>query len=127
MLIVQVPSPVPESPRQLVLATDDDEISIGFDNWHAHVGDENTTEEQKFTIAIELVHDFLHDRVMVAVRVREQHFLNAQLVHSLEEISDEGSQPGDMLFVRSFNGTHDGNYRAQSEPVFSAEMKDTRS
>ena len=49
-LVVEIPSPA-NSKRGLIVATDDNEISLGFDNWHAHVGDETTSEPQKFELA----------------------------------------------------------------------------
>jgi hypothetical protein len=111
-LVVEVPSPA-STKRGLVIATDDNEISLGFDNWHAHVGDETTDESQKFELATQLVHDFFHERVMVAVKFKDQQFLNAKLLRAEEQLDAEPpAAPGEQLFVRSFRGTHDANYQA---------------
>jgi hypothetical protein len=111
-LVVEVPSPA-SSKRGLIIATDDNEISLGFDNWHAHVGDETTSESQKFELAAQLVDDFLHDRVMVAAKFKDQQFVAARLLRSEEGLESEPpAEPGERLFVRSFRGTHDANYQA---------------
>jgi len=111
-LVVEIPSPA-SSKRGLIIATDDGEISLGFDNWHGHVGDEATSEEQKFELAAQLVHDFFHDRVMVGVKFKDQHFMGAKLLREDERLdADPPSEPGERLFVRSFRGTHDANYQA---------------
>ena len=111
-LVVEVPSPA-SSRRGLIIATDDDEISLGVDNWHGHVGDEATDELQKFELAAQLVHDFFHDRVMVAVKFKDQQFVGAKLLREDEPLhADPPTEPGEKLFVRSFRGTHDANYQA---------------
>jgi hypothetical protein len=111
-LVVEVPSPA-NNKRGLIVASDDNEISLGFDNWHAHVGDETTSETQKFELASQLVDDFLHERVMVAAKFKDQQFVAARLLRSQEELDSEPpAEPGERLFVRSFRGTHDANYQA---------------
>jgi hypothetical protein len=111
-LVVEVPSPASEK-RGLIIATDENDISLGFDNWHAHVGDESTAEAQKFELATQLVHDFFHERVMVAAKFKDQQFVGAKLLRSEEGLESEPpSEPGERLFVRSFRGTHDANYQA---------------
>jgi len=111
-LVVEIPSPT-NSKRGLIVATDDNEISLGFDNWHAHVGDQTTSEAQKFELASQLVDDFLHERVMVAAKFKDQQFVAARLLRSQEELDSEPpAEPGERLFVRSFRGTHDANYQA---------------
>lgn len=111
-LVVEVPSPA-NSKRGLIVASDDNEISLGFDNWHAHVGDETTSEAQKFELASQLVDDFLHERVMVAAKFKDQQFVAARLLRSEDGLDSEPpGEPGERLFVRSFRGTHDANYQA---------------
>jgi len=111
-LVVEVPSPASRK-RGLIIATDENEVSLGFDNWHAHVGDENTDEAQKFELATQLVHDFFHERVMVAAKFKDQQFVGAKLLRSEEGLESEPpAEPGERLFVRSFRGTHDANYQA---------------
>jgi hypothetical protein len=111
-LVVELPSPA-SSKRGLIIATDDNEISLGFDNWHAHVGDEATSEGQKFELATQLVDDFMHERVMVAAKFKDQQFVGAKLLRSEEGLESEPpNEPGERLFVRSFRGTHDANYQA---------------
>ena len=111
-LVVEVPSPA-SSKRGLIIATDDNEISLGFDNWHAHVGDETTNEAQKFELASQLVHDFFHERVMVAAKFKDKQFVGAKLLRAEESLDAEPpAEPGERLFVRSFRGTHDANYQA---------------
>jgi hypothetical protein len=111
-LVVEIPSPA-NSKRGLIVASDDNEISLGFDNWHAHVGDEMTSETQKFELASQLVDDFLHERVMVAAKFKNQQFVAAKLLRSEEGLDSEPpAEPGERLFVRSFRGTHDANYQA---------------
>jgi hypothetical protein len=111
-LVVEVPSPA-NSKRGLIVASDDNEISLGFDNWHAHVGDETTSETQKFELASQLVDDFLHERVMVAAKFKDQQFVAAKLLRSEEGLDSEPpAEAGERLFVRSFRGTHDANYQA---------------
>jgi hypothetical protein len=111
-LVVEVPSPV-STKRGLIIATDDNEISLGFDNWHAHVGDETTLETQKFELASQLVDDFMHERVMVTAKFKDKQFVGAKLLRSEEGLESEPpAGPGERLFVRSFRGTHDANYQA---------------
>ena len=111
-LVVEVPSPA-NSKRGLIIATDDNEISLGFDNWHAHVGDETTDEAQKFELASQLVDDFFHERVMVAAKFKDKQFVGAKLLRSEESLESEPpAEPGEQLFIRSFRGTHDANYQA---------------
>ena len=111
-LVVEVPSPA-SSKRGLIIATDDNEISLGFDNWHAHVGDESTHEAQKFELATQLIHDFFHERVMVAAKFKDKQFVGAKLLRVEESLESEPpAEPGERLFVRSFRGTHDANYQA---------------
>ena len=111
-LVVEIPSPA-SSKRGLIIATDENEISLGFDNWHAHVGDEETNEAQKFELATQLVHDFFHERVMVAAKFKDKQFVGAKLLRSDEPLEAEPpAEPGERMFVRSFRGTHDANYQA---------------
>jgi hypothetical protein len=111
-LVVEVPSPA-SSKRGLIIATDDDQISLGFDNWHGHVGDETTPEQQAFELATQLMHDFFHDRVMIAARFKDKQFVGARLLRAEESLESEPpAEPGEQLFVRSFCGTHDANYQA---------------
>jgi len=111
-LVVEIPSPA-SSKRGLIIATDENEISLGFDNWHAHVGDETTNEAQKFELATQLVHDFFHERVMVAAKFKDKQFVGAKLLRAEESLEAEPpAEPGERLFVRSFRGTHDANYQA---------------
>jgi hypothetical protein len=111
-LVIELPSPA-SSKRGLIIATDDNEISLGFDNWHAHVGEETTPEVQKFELASQLVDDFMHERVMVAAKFKDKQFVGAKLLRSEEGLQSEPpSEPGERLFVRSFRGTHDANYQA---------------
>jgi hypothetical protein len=98
-LVVEVPSPA-SAKRGLIIATDDNEISLGFDNWHAHVGDETTPEAQKFELATQLVDDFMHDRVMVAAKFKDKAFVGAKLLRSEEGLESEPpAVPGERLFL----------------------------
>lgn len=112
-VVVELPCPVDER-RSLLIASDDDELGMGFDMWHAHIGD-GVSEERDFDVAVQLIDDLFHERVFVAVRFRAQQFVEARLVKSLDELQDAEPEPGDELFIRSWHGTHDARFRAAGE------------
>ena len=119
-LVVELPCPVDER-RSLTLATDDDELGMGFDMWHAHIGD-GISEARDFDVAVQLIDDLFHERVFVAVRFRAQQFLDARLIKSLEDLQNEEPEPGEELFIRSWHGSHDARFRAASAAELPAKL-----
>jgi hypothetical protein len=69
-LVVEIPEPSVGRPH-LVIYTEGDEITVCYDQWHAHFDCWfDNRDDQDFSNAIGCVHDILSEAMAVAVRMR---------------------------------------------------------
>lgn len=66
-LIAKIEAPNRNVNAPLSISTEDDEITIGFDAFHAHFGAEESTDSnaESFTKALSLVREIMAERVLV--------------------------------------------------------------
>lgn len=65
----------------LRITTDDDEVTVSFDAFHAHFGSEDS-EEESFAKAIVLVRNIMTERVSVASWWKDEKWVGSRLVEA---------------------------------------------
>lgn len=81
-LIAEIEAPNRHVGAPLSIATDDDEVTVGFDFFHAHFGNEvpSESEEVAFAKSIELVREIMAGHVLVASWWLDEKWSGSQLV-----------------------------------------------
>ena len=104
-LVVRIPCPVPDRP-EIAIYTADDEITVGYDRWHAHYDCwSDIPHDQGFQDALACINDLLSEQTAVAVTMTGDQWAGSRTL----EIGDEADPPGpgQHVYVRSWLGTRD--------------------
>ena len=105
ILVVRVPCAIEGRP-ELMIYTDDSEITVNYDRWHGHFeGWAECAHEQLFADAYACAHAILSEHVAIAVHMDGDVWAGSQLVVAGDAPPDPG--PGQTVYVRSWLGTHD--------------------
>jgi hypothetical protein len=108
-LALEIPPPAPDRPGAW-LRCEPDEITIGYDRWHAHYGPWTVPAERGvFEAAADFLDDLLAERVAIAVTMCGEEWRGSQTVAP-------GERPvpstGERIYVRSWSGGLDADYDA---------------
>jgi hypothetical protein len=100
----------------LWIDTDRDEITIGFDMWHAHYGARSPElEEEAFAEAVGFLADLVSEEVVVVVKMRDGAWAGSHLVGRDEKLPYMA--PGGHLRVVSWSGTLDREHTSEQDSL----------
>jgi hypothetical protein len=100
-----IPTPNQNAVDPLWVSTEDDEITIGFDKYHLHLGACQEEEERIFKESLEIIDQIRNDELVVA-----SWWVGQQFVSSMLCVTDEPSlkpEEGYTLRIRSWSGSKD--------------------
>ena len=110
-MLIEIAPEVPERP-QLRLYTDDDEVTVEFDLWHAHYDWAGESREDEWQGALDLVADLLAERLAVQIWMAGDRWSGSALVEAgdgwLPFPEDWDASDLTRSYRRSFCGTFDG-------------------
>lgn len=120
-LLVEVPRPVDGSSHGLYITTSEWEISVGYgENFHTRFGTSGAAEEGDAAAAKDFYHqaiafisDFVDEHCVLATAYQDREWLGAWKIDLRHEsLDDLEVEPGVLVRIRSWNGTHDREYQS---------------
>jgi len=109
-LLVEVPRPVGDGRNGLFITTSEWEVSVGFgENFHTRFGVSGRDVEDDFRRrAIEFIHDFVAERLVLVTAWEGDQWLGAWTVRvGPDGVPTQEKEDGVALRVRSWRGTWD--------------------
>ncbi|MZP31444.1 hypothetical protein GTO91_17265 [Heliobacterium undosum] len=103
-LEVSIPSPHDED-TVLFISTIDEEITVGFDWWHTHIG-YAPTEEETYNQAIHLIEEIILEKKAIAYVKKDGNWIYSRLLQPGENVEQK---EGERIYVRSWKGTHNND------------------
>ena len=95
----------PGTGRALRIRTDDDEITIGYDMWHTHVGAfMGISDSEAIELAVADIRSILAEQSVIVVVYRDGKWTGSSLEDADSAIA---VKPGSITHVYSWRGTHD--------------------
>ena len=113
-LLVEVPRPLDGSSHGLFITTSEWEISVGFgETFHTRFGAaDGAGQENFYDEAMAFLEDFVAERIVVAVAFADREWLGAWKIDlARESIQDVRPDPGEVVEIRSWRGSHDQEVR----------------
>jgi hypothetical protein len=107
-LLVQIPCPN-EAAGNLVISTDDDEVTVDWGYFHQHFDREDDTDQEvEFDEALRTVEAIMSEELWVAAWRANETWMGSQPLMKGEELDPFFSPHApDELIIRSWNGTYD--------------------
>ena len=113
MLVIRVPCPIDGRP-ELVINTDDEELTLSYDRWHSHFEDwSEGSREMLYCDAYACARAILSEEIVVAVHMSGTRWSGSRLLNAGEEPPEPGV--GQTVYVRSWLGTYDAEKSAPNE------------
>lgn len=106
-LILKVPSPNPHL-GPLLIGTQENEITIGFEEWHTHFGRwSGLTQERAIPEAIQFLREITEEQIVFLFSLEGGKRVAAEIIRTYEL---QGVEKSEDVEIRSWNGTYDAGH-----------------
>jgi hypothetical protein len=105
-LLVRVPAPHPGG-TELVIETENDEVTVSFAGWHEHYGAwAGETEDESTRAALDAMRDIVEERLLAVMAMDGEQWRSGWRVAPGEPVE---TRHGQQTRVRSWRGTYDAD------------------